>query len=98
MKRVAANNQQRESDRQQELRALDAWIAEHVMGFVRTDIKCHPSDNRTIGGVLFSPPGCNHDCGQSSYVKHYTTDPAAAMEVLRKCIDHVGAISEIRIY
>lgn len=68
-----------------ELRELDAWISTTLFGWLQTDVNCDPTDNRTIGGFLYSPNGFNGDCNQASYVPHYTTDPAAAMEVLRKC-------------
>lgn len=66
-------------------RELEAWIAVNLFGWVKTDVKCHPSDNRTINGFLYSPNGFNGDLNQSSAVPHYTTDPAAAMQVLQKC-------------
>ena len=70
---------------EKELRELDAWIAVHVIGWNRLDVKTDPTDNRTIDGVLYSPPGCRYDCGQSSCVPCYSANPAAAMQVLEKC-------------
>lgn len=70
-------------------RELDAWIAMNVFGWVATTIKPHPTDNRAIAGVIYSPHG-DYDSGQSAYPPHYTTDAAAALEVLKKCHQALG--------
>jgi len=61
-----------------ELRDLDAWIAEQVMGF-----------KLNANGMIETWPreGVRHDL----CVANYTTDPAAAMQVLEKCADEVHA-------
>ena len=67
-----------------ELRELDAWIAEHVMGWKPTVSLCQPRGDEvprywSIGG------------GRSVHMKSFnpTTDPAAAMTVLKKILtDH----------
>lgn len=73
-----------------ELRELDAWIAEHVMGwtiFKTTDDwhKAGSPTSRTIQ-VLDQTPHFD--------IPKYTTDPAAAMMVLEKC----GSENTIAIY
>lgn len=67
---------------EQELRELDAWIAEHVMG-------CKPKFKRYASHSdwececpLFSHGKEHLDHG----VSDYSTDPAAAMQVLEKCV------------
>jgi hypothetical protein len=72
-----------------ELRTLDAWLAVNLFGFARTRIPYHPSDNRVVDGAIYSPNGVHYDCGQSSYVPHYHSDPAAAMAVLERCVAHI---------
>jgi len=58
---------------QQELRELDAWIAEHVFGWWRPiptkDIWKTPANDVVMGAP------------------HYTTDPTPAMQVLEKCAE-----------
>lgn len=53
-----------------EMRELDAWIAEHVMGWKISFRAGEVEIWRTPSGTA---------------VFHPTTDPAAAMEVLKKC-------------
>lgn len=63
---------------EQKLRELDAWIAEHVMGW--HGINC--------GGIepLGFPESVQSRAPMyNEIVLRYTTDPAAAMEVLEKC-------------
>lgn len=78
-----------------ELRELDAWIAEHVIGF---EFPC-----------LFEPTGangeicckCNHHISfDRHHFPHPTTDPAAAMQVLEKCANSnaVGVQGNVEIY
>lgn len=76
-----------------ELRELDAWIAENVMGYAWLQ----PIGGRYTRFYLVSPN--NHKDLKPEFVFHrksyrdedienaprYTTDPAAAMEVLKKC-------------
>lgn len=70
------------------LRELDAWIAEHVMGWKRCK-SIHSLDyaNRyaidTTGAIYRHNPK-RRDTRMSLF--HPSTDPAAAMEVLKKCI------------
>lgn len=60
-----------------EMRELDAWIHEHVFG------KCLFDEHR-INNALCRK--CCMDCSSETHrVKSPTTDPAAAMEVLRIC-------------
>jgi hypothetical protein len=66
-----------------ELRELDAWIAENVFG-----LPVNWEDGRRENGpvYLWFIAGKNGESNQCERVKNYTTDPAAAMEVLKKCI------------
>jgi hypothetical protein len=63
-------------------RELDAKVAERAMGWTRHPEKMHPTDNRTIGGVLYCPPGCPYDAGSANVVLHYSTDRSAAWQVV----------------
>ncbi len=62
-----------------ELRELDAWIAEHVMGW-----KISQAGNS----------GKNQS-GQWKSIPIYTTDPAAALEVLKKCYEKIWSDNPI---
>lgn len=55
----------------EQLQELDAWIAEHVMGWVKSK-ECDYGWITPVGKMKLE-------------TENYTTDPAAAMEVLRKC-------------
>jgi len=59
-----------------EQRELDAWIAENVMGWDLGESK--PGH----GWPWFGEFGFGDE---QEKIPHYTTDPAAAMEVLKKC-------------
>lgn len=59
-------------------RELDAWIAEHVMGLKNV------RDNG-IGSKFHGPP--SSEIGLPAVVPHYSTDIAAAWEVVEK-MDH----------
>lgn len=69
-----------------EKRELDAWIAEHVFGWDLDSANfpsgydvafCgYPPDSKRWRGIALP-----------HVVPHYTTDPAAIMEVLKKCAD-----------
>lgn len=77
----------------EELRELDAWIAEHVMGFTLNS--GHPphwysSDSDRVYFVRLA-----EDDDAAIYWQP-TTDPAAAMEVLKKCYDKCGMIDTFR--
>lgn len=66
-------------------RELDAEVAECVMGWTRHPAKMHPTDNRTINGVLYCPPDYPTTVlGGLNCVPYYSTDIAAAMEVVEK--------------
>lgn len=77
------------------LRKLDAEIAERVMGWTRhPDEAMHPSDNRTIEGALYCPPGSpTANLGGFNCVPYYSTDIAAAMEVVNTFIAKGGRVS-----
>lgn len=71
-----------------ETRELDAWIAEHVMGWTWEDY----DDNN--GKYLLSTDGFNygvqhwnnHPPTYMNFLPRYTSNPGAAMGVLEKCI------------
>jgi hypothetical protein len=90
-----------------ELRELDAWIAENVMGYQRTS---RPDELTTDAAMLFwhrpatntreavlvgraySHRGLTEQYGKEMFSHSWTfyaptTDPAAAMEVLKKCLE-----------
>lgn len=81
-----------------EQRELDAWIAEHVMGYrwylltEKSGQYCalhQPSHwQERLGAVPVDHP--RKDDKREVDVPCYTTDPAAAMEVLRRCLKHYG--------
>jgi hypothetical protein len=66
-------------------RELDALIAERVMGWKRHPTKPHPTDNRSIGGVLYCPPNAPY-LSSLNVVPPYSTDIAAAWEVAEKMV------------
>ncbi len=93
-----------------ELRELDAWIAENVMGwkwfrfrmkktgtaknagkgYDRWQQLVQPNDTWHLQpkwGAIHQPQGEGNylEVEGRNDVPHYTTDPAAAMEVLKKC-------------
>lgn len=65
-------------------RKLDALIAEQVLGWTRHPDTMHPTDNRTIGSVLYCRPEypATNFGGELNCVPYYSTDIAAAMEVV----------------
>jgi hypothetical protein len=63
-------------------RELDAAIAERVMGWTRFPEAMHPTDNRTIGGVLYCPPEYPWNGNAMNVVPYFSSDIAAAMEVV----------------
>jgi len=74
----------------QELRELDAWIAEHVMGWADVHMRqsglvgyapCEPRKVRTATG-----DGVSTTAAFTSEVPYYT-DSADAMDVLKKCAE-----------
>lgn len=71
---------------QNELRELNTWIAEHVMGWIKCDVKNLDHSGRfsisDTGFVLIHAPRVQ--------IKQFrpTTDTAAAFEVLKKCLDN----------
>lgn len=77
-------------------RELDAWIAEHVMGF--EERPCYRGSAR-IEGMTFYVANGRSVTGEASKGNHqfpkYTTDPAAAMEVLKKCAEECDMPIEI---
>jgi hypothetical protein len=65
-------------------RELDALIAEKVMGWTRYPAGMHPTDNRTISGVLYCPPYYPYDAGSANVVPYYSTNISEAWEVVTK--------------
>lgn len=66
----------------QELRELDAWIAEHVMAYKRG----HPGGCKV---EYWQPPPFKFGVIPVDRLPRFTTDQAAAMEVLKKCMEYV---------
>lgn len=80
--------------KEQELRELDAWIAEHVMGVNLKEASWYCPRCRESVEPIKVTHGERHDiraggCGEFVHCDFpaYTTDPASAMEVLKKCIE-----------
>ena len=71
-----------------EMRELNAWIAENVMGW---SWQLTGSDPVEDGYCWFNSEG-KFPCE----LANYTTDPAAAMDVLKKCLDRQFSPIEIR--
>jgi hypothetical protein len=63
-------------------RELDAEVAVKIMGWTPHPEQMHPTDNRTIGGVLYCPPGHPRDTGRLNVVPCYSTEIEPAMEVV----------------
>lgn len=90
-----------------ELRELDAWIAEHVMELppafvvIKRGLYYRPDDKgytikMSEAGRYTLEQAKERECPYDEPVtykpwecEHYTTDPAAAMEVLKKCGDFI---------
>ena len=71
-------------DKMEAGRLLDAEIAERVMGWTRYPEKMDRTDNRTINDVLYCPPEMPYDKNALNVVPNYSTDIAAAWEVVEK--------------
>jgi hypothetical protein len=76
------------------MRELDAWIAINIFAFKYRRLNRHDAFN-----VLVSPEAMEKGFGKFQPDEHqpnnsdappYSTDPAAAMEVLRKCAEKVA--------
>jgi hypothetical protein len=71
-------------ENENELRELDAWIAEHVMGFE------YPCIFEPTGGTGEICALCNHHAHFDRHLfPHYSTDPASAFQVLEKCLERL---------
>lgn len=66
---------ERTNMKEKQMRELDSWTAEHVMGWA---FRMNYSGS---GNEWHDSEGCE----RSSSPDSYTTDPAAAMQVLEKC-------------
>jgi hypothetical protein len=71
-----------------EMREFDAWIAVNLFGYEHRQIK--PCAIFPDGGMAW-----HNGNGAVDYLHGYTTDPAAAMEVLKKCADKVSKIDNV---
>ena len=73
---------------EKELRELEAWIAEHVMGY--EERQCYNGSQRIEGQTFWVCKG-RQVVAPSFNGKHrfppFATDPAAAMQVLEKCAE-----------
>lgn len=67
-----------------ELRELDAWVAEHVMGWTDLELYQPPSEFMEEQQPPFFR-GMNKMCLLWQSIPNCSTDPAAAMQVLEKC-------------
>jgi len=67
-----------------EQKELNAWIAEHVMGWSKEKL-----GQLSCAGTFANQGGEVYIHDKGSYVRlfHPTTDPAAAMQVLERCVD-----------
>lgn len=84
----------------EELRELDSHLAEHVMGRpITPHWECHKClQNVSPNFVKFNEThdGCGGDCEWLEAPK-YTTEPAAAMDVLKRCFEFYEPISLYRL-
>lgn len=73
---------------EKELRELDAWIAEHVMGLTRAESPLH-----IVGGTFAvhqSEGKVYIHVGRNNIAPFCpTTDPAASMQVMEKCAEEL---------
>lgn len=77
-----------------ELRELDRFIAEHIFGC--QPVKLADGDYECR---CYHKPHAECGCdGLDGLIRHYTTDAAAAMAVLKKCCEKVGPRNEVSIY
>jgi Phage ABA sandwich domain len=74
-----------------EQRELDAWIAEHVMGYRWTKIERRGKTNHLFPSEQFRFEPAVDNFNDNGGAPSFTTDPAAAMEVLKRCADKVTA-------
>lgn len=65
---------------EQELRELDRWISINIFG----NLYDHPEDNSFVS--FDTKTGTTLDTMWYGKLPHYTTDPAAAMIVLERCV------------
>jgi hypothetical protein len=63
------------------------------MGWTRHPEQMHPTDNRTIGGVLYCLPGHPHDSGSLNVVPYFSSSIEAAMQVVDRFIEIGGRVS-----
>jgi hypothetical protein len=69
-------------------RDLDAQIAQEIFGWTKHPDAMHPSDNRTISGVLYCPPGCEGmNGGSSNCVPYYSGDIGDAWLVVTALVE-----------
>jgi hypothetical protein len=66
------------------VRELDALVAEKVFGWQRCEAQLHPTDNRMIRGVGYCPPNWGTGERDVDVVPDYSTDIAAAWQVVEK--------------
>lgn len=87
---------------EKELRDLDAWIAKNVFGWKPETRKMYAGENNVKGFGLNQHLG-RGDCERkfiNDYLfplDRYSTDPAAAMQVLEKCAEKL-APQRLHIY
>lgn len=100
-----------------QLRDLDAWVAEHVMGCnldwhrggLRDEPHCacgYTKDDKPSGIVMPYPHAEYRGDGRHlgtfgpdpTRLMHYSTDPAAAFQVLEKCAEKLMQETGLAIY
>ena len=86
-----------------ELRELDEWLFKTLFKMTRYKID-KTSDGQDIWESLWLPPECPPTAPHDDILEHchafvpqFTTDPAAAMQVLEKCAEKVGDSIRYRV-
>ena len=87
---ASPDDKPRNATNEKEHQELNCWIAEYVMGWKMHDFTLHPIKGREmLAGIWWISPdkiAASADCPK------FTTDPAAAMEVLKKCAEKSNEI------
>lgn len=84
---------------EKELRELDAWIAEHVMGCKPWDeekVRCILQPNEFVLSIPSKIVRARIGAGQTADFEP-TSNHASAMMVLEKCFERVGLIDMSRV-
>lgn len=81
------------------LRESEAWLAEHLFGWTDIELYRPPPEEEDRDGRRFHPPAFFRAMRDGFWreVPHYSTDPAAALEVLEKCAEKIKARDAVAI-